>query len=52
VHGPTTDEDTMSLLRRLAAPYPDDIIAGILNRQGPGSGHNAADFYANVLHAM
>jgi DNA invertase Pin-like site-specific DNA recombinase len=34
VHGPTTDEDTMSLLRRLAAHYPDDIIAGILNRQG------------------
>jgi len=24
----------MSLLRRLAAHYPDDIIAGILNRQG------------------
>jgi predicted DNA-binding protein (UPF0251 family) len=34
VHGPTTDEDTLSLLRRLAAHYPDDIIAGILNRQG------------------
>jgi hypothetical protein len=33
-HGPTTDEDTLSLLRRLAAHYPDDIIAGILNRQG------------------
>src|SRR5664280_3756904 len=32
--GPTTDEDTMSLLRRLAAHYPDDTIAGILNRQG------------------
>jgi hypothetical protein len=32
--GPTTDEDTMSLLRRLADHYPDDIIAGILNRQG------------------
>jgi transposase len=32
--GPTTDEDTMSLLRRLAAHYSDDIIAGILNRQG------------------
>ena len=29
-----TDEDTMSLLRRLAAHYPDNIIAGILNRQG------------------
>jgi DNA invertase Pin-like site-specific DNA recombinase len=34
VQGPTTDEDTMSLLRRLAAYYPDDTIAGILNRQG------------------
>src|ERR1700730_1720375 len=34
VQGPTTDEDTMSLLRRLAAHYPDDTIAGILNRQG------------------
>jgi DNA invertase Pin-like site-specific DNA recombinase/predicted DNA-binding transcriptional regulator AlpA len=29
-----TDEDTLALLRRLAAHYPDDIIAGILNRQG------------------
>lgn len=29
-----TDEDTMSLLRRLAAHYPDHVIAGILNRQG------------------
>jgi DNA invertase Pin-like site-specific DNA recombinase len=34
VQGPKTDEDTLSLLRRLAAYYPDDIIAGILNRQG------------------
>ncbi len=34
VQGPTTDEDTMSLLCRLAAHYPDDTIAGILNRQG------------------
>jgi DNA invertase Pin-like site-specific DNA recombinase len=32
--GPQTDEDTISLLRRLAALYPDDVIAGILNRQG------------------
>jgi hypothetical protein len=29
-----TDEDTISLLPRLAALYPDDVIAGILNRQG------------------
>jgi DNA invertase Pin-like site-specific DNA recombinase len=32
--GPRTDEDTISLLRRLAMLYPDDVIAGILNRQG------------------
>ena len=32
--GPRTNEDTISLLRRLAALYPDDVIAGILNRQG------------------
>jgi DNA invertase Pin-like site-specific DNA recombinase len=29
-----TDEDTIELLRRLAAHYPDQVIAGILNRQG------------------
>lgn len=29
-----TDEDTLVLLRRLAIHYPDDVIAGILNRQG------------------
>jgi len=33
-HGLHTDEDTISLLHRLAALYPDDVIAGILNRQG------------------
>jgi predicted DNA-binding transcriptional regulator AlpA/uncharacterized protein YndB with AHSA1/START domain len=32
--GPHTDEDTISLLRRLATLYPDEVIAGILNRQG------------------
>lgn len=31
--GPRTDEDTISLLRRLAALYPDEVIAGVLNRQ-------------------
>ncbi len=31
--GPRTDEDTISLLRRLAKLYPDEAIAGILNRQ-------------------
>jgi DNA invertase Pin-like site-specific DNA recombinase len=29
-----TDEDTIELLARLAKLYPDDVIAGILNRQG------------------
>jgi transposase-like protein len=29
-----TDEDTIDLLRRLAMHYPDQVIAGILNRQG------------------
>jgi predicted DNA-binding transcriptional regulator AlpA len=32
--GPRTDEDTISLLRRLVALYPDEVIAGIFNRQG------------------
>lgn len=32
--GPRTDEDTISLLRRLAILYTDEVIAGILNRQG------------------
>ncbi len=32
--GPKTDEDIISLLPRLAALYPDGVIAGILNRQG------------------
>jgi len=29
-----TDEDTLTLIRRLAPHYPDTVIAGILNRQG------------------
>ena len=32
--GRRTIEDTLSLLPRLAALYPDEVIAGILNRQG------------------
>jgi hypothetical protein len=31
--GLRTDEDTIELLRRLATLYPDEVIAGILNRQ-------------------
>ena len=33
-NGVRTDEDTIELLRRLAVHYSDDVIAGILNRQG------------------
>ena len=29
-----TSEDTVELVRRLAALYPDAVIAGVLNRQG------------------
>jgi DNA invertase Pin-like site-specific DNA recombinase len=29
-----TDQDTIELVRRLAAHYPDAVITGILNRQG------------------
>jgi hypothetical protein len=32
--GIRTEEDTISLLRRLALHYSDDVIAGVLNRQG------------------
>jgi transposase len=32
--GLRTDEDTISLLRRLVTLYPDEVIVGILNRQG------------------
>jgi hypothetical protein len=32
--GPRTEEDIISLLPRLAMLYPDEVIAGILNRQG------------------
>ncbi len=34
-----TDEDTVELLRRLAAHYPDAVIAGILNQQGRRTAH-------------
>ena len=34
-----TDEDTIELIRRLAAHYPDTTIAGILNRQGRTSAY-------------
>jgi DNA invertase Pin-like site-specific DNA recombinase len=34
-----TDEETLTLLRRLAVHYPDAVIAGILNRQGRTTVH-------------
>jgi DNA invertase Pin-like site-specific DNA recombinase len=34
-----TDEDTIALVRRLAALYPDAVIAGILNRQERKTAH-------------
>lgn len=34
-----TDEDTIDLVRRLAVHYPDDVIAGIVNRQGRKTVH-------------
>ena len=46
-----TDEETLSLLRRLAVHYPDAIIAGILNRQGRVSAYNlrfTADIVGNL----
>jgi hypothetical protein len=46
--GPRTGEDTISLLRRLAALYPDEVIAGILNRQGRKTA-TGARFTANQV---
>jgi len=34
-----TDEETITLVRRLAVHYPDAVIAGILNRQGRTTAH-------------
>jgi uncharacterized protein YndB with AHSA1/START domain len=46
-----TDEDTISLLRRLAVHYPDDVIAGILNRQGRRTA-NGERFTANQVGSL
>jgi DNA invertase Pin-like site-specific DNA recombinase len=43
-----TDEDTLELVRRLAAHYPDAIIAGVLNRQGRRTVHGDR-FTANKI---
>jgi hypothetical protein len=50
-HGLHTDEDTISLLRRLAVHYPDDVIAGILNRQGHRTA-NGERFTANQVGSL
>ncbi len=34
-----TEEDTVDLVRRLAAHYPDAVLAGILNRQGKSTAY-------------
>jgi DNA invertase Pin-like site-specific DNA recombinase/predicted DNA-binding transcriptional regulator AlpA len=46
-----TDEDTISLLRRLAVHYPDDVIAGILNRQGRRTA-SSERFTANQVSSL
>ena len=46
-----TDEDTLSLLRRLAEHYPDAVIAGILNRQGRRSA-TGQRFTANLVCSL
>jgi DNA invertase Pin-like site-specific DNA recombinase len=49
--GIRTDEETIALLRRLAAHYPDDVIAGILNRQGRTTAHGDR-FTANQVGSL
>jgi DNA invertase Pin-like site-specific DNA recombinase len=49
--GPRTGEDTISLLRRLAALYADDVIAGILNRQERKTA-TGARFTANQVGSL
>ena len=46
-----TDEDTIELLRRLAAHYPDAVIAGVLNRQGRRSA-TGERFTANRVNSL
>jgi DNA invertase Pin-like site-specific DNA recombinase len=46
-----TEEDTITLLRRLAPHYPDAVIAGILNRQGRRSA-TGERFTANMLGSL
>jgi DNA invertase Pin-like site-specific DNA recombinase len=46
-----TDEDTIALVRRLAAHYPDATIAGILNRQGRRSARGLR-FTATIVQGL
>jgi hypothetical protein len=46
-----TAEDTIELLRRLAAHYPDTVIAGILNRQGRTTARGMS-FTANRVSSL
>src|SRR5207249_5573022 len=46
-----TDEDTIALVRRLAAHYPDGVIAGILNRQGRRSARGQR-FTASIVQSL
>jgi DNA invertase Pin-like site-specific DNA recombinase/uncharacterized protein YndB with AHSA1/START domain len=46
-----TDEDTVDLLRRLAVLYPDDMIAGIFNRQGRRTAYGLG-FTANRVSSL
>ena len=46
-----TADDTIDLLRRLAALYPDTVIAGILNRQGRATA-TGLSFTANRVSSL
>jgi hypothetical protein len=46
-----TSEDTIALIGRLAAHYPDQIIAGILNRQGRRSARGQR-FTASIVQGL
>ena len=46
-----TDEDTLTLLRRLAMHHPDATIAGILNRQGRRSARGQT-FTASIVSSL
>jgi hypothetical protein len=49
--GIRTDEDTIALMTRLATHYSDDVIAGILNRQGRRTAYGER-FTANQVGSL